>query len=308
MKHKIILDCDPGVDDAVALMLALGAPETIELAGVTTVAGNVSLDDVTRNARGLLALAGRTDIPVYQGCSRPLMKATGPRASVHGEGGLGNVMLDPSTVPLGDKHAVDFIIETVMANPGEITLCPIGPMTNVALAMVKEPRLAANLREIVFMGGAAFNPGNSTPAAEFNFYVDPHAAQIMISSGAKLTMFGLDVTRNVTADQSWYAQLEAMPGKIAPTMAQMMQVYAKGDPCMHDPCVIAWLIDSSLFSSVDAYVEVDHGPGISFGRSLAYMTEKHRAGRDVNCKIVTQADSRAVFDLIAQRLGSLQPS
>lgn len=305
MTHKIILDCDPGVDDAVALMLALASPEAVDVVGVTTVAGNVSIDDVTRNARGLLAFAGRTDIPVYQGCSRPLMRASGPRASVHGEGGLGNVFLDPDAVPLADGHAVDFIIDTVMANPGDITLCPIGPMTNIALAMVKEPRLAANVREIVFMGGAAFGPGNSTPAAEFNFYVDPHAAQIMLSSGAKLTMFGLDVTRKVTASQDWFTELEALPGDIPGKMARMMRFYAKGDPCMHDPCVIAWLVAPSLFSGVDAYVEVDCAAGINFGRSVAHLTEKHRAGRDINCTVITEANSAAVFDLIAARFARL---
>lgn len=305
MRHRIILDCDPGVDDAIALMLALASPEAIDIAGVTTVAGNVAIEDVTRNARGLLALAGRRDVPVHEGCRRPIMQAAGPRASVHGEGGLGGVMLDPDPVPLGKAHAVDFIIDTVMRNPGEITLCPIGPMTNVALAMVKEPRLAENLREIVFMGGAAFGPGNSTPAAEFNFYVDPHAAHIMLSSGAKMTMIGLDVTRKVTADQAWFGEVEALPGTIAPKLLRMMKAYAKGDPCMHDPCTIARLIQPSLFSGVEAHVEVDCIAGMNFGRSVAAVSERHRAGRPANCTVITEARAADVFGLITESFARL---
>lgn len=301
-KHTIILDCDPGVDDALALMLALASPEAIEIAGITTVAGNVSLDDVTRNARGLLALAGRSDIPLHAGCARPLMRAVGHRAVVHGEHGLGGVLLPHDAVDVAPGHAVDFIIDTVMANPGRITLCPIGPMTNVALAMVKEPRLAENLREIVFMGGSAFGPGNTTASAEFNFYVDPHAAQIMLSSGARMTMFGLDVTSKVAADPALLAQLESIPGDRAKALVRMMIAYAKGDPCLHDPCVIAWLIDPSLFSGIDALVDVECVPGSNYGRSVAHVTEKHRGGKAPNCLVIDGAETARIFDLFDARL------
>lgn len=304
-EHKIILDCDPGVDDALALMLAIAAPEAIEILGITTVAGNVSFENVTRNAQGLLALAGRTDIPLYAGCSRPLMQKIGRRASVHGEHGLGGVVLPPSDVPVQPRHAVDFIIDTVMANPGEVTLCPIGPMTNVAVAIVKEPRVAENLREIVFMGGAAFGPGNVTAAAEFNFYVDPHAAHIVVSSGAKMTMFGLDVTSKVTAGPALLAQLEAIPGERARALVRMMKAYAKGDPCLHDPCVIAWLIDPSLFSGVNAHVDVDYAAGPDYGRSVARLAEPRPEGESANCLVIDKADTARIFDLLETRLRQL---
>ncbi|MFB9950255.1 nucleoside hydrolase [Rhizobium puerariae] len=305
--QRIILDCDPGVDDALALMLALAAPEKIDLAGVTTVAGNVPLESTTGNARGLLALAGRADIPVHAGCARPLMRAVGHRSIMHGTEGLGGVRLEPDTVPLGSAHAVDFIIDTVMANPSAITLCPIGPLTNMALAMVKEPRLADNIREIVFMGGAAFGPGNTTAAAEFNIYVDPHAAHIVLSSGVKLTMFGLDVTRTVVVDQEYLKALETSAGHIRRKLALMLRAYAKGDPCLHDPCVIAWLIDPSLFSGTDAFVEVDCATGPNHGRTIAHVSERHRAGREPNCHVVTGAAKENVLELLSRHLSRLEP-
>lgn len=303
-KHKIILDCDPGVDDALALMLALASPETIDVVGITTVAGNVPLDTVTRNARGLLALAGRSDIPLHAACARPLMQKVGRRATVHGEHGLGGVLLPSDGVAVQSSHAVDFIIDTVMTHPGEITLCPIGPMTNVALALVKEPQIAENLREIVFMGGAAFGPGNVTASAEFNFYVDPHAAHIVLSSGVAMTMFGLDVTSKVTATPALMAQLDAIPGQKAQALVRMMKAYAKGDPCLHDPWVIAWLIDPSLFSGVEAHVEVDHAAGTDYGRSVARMATD--AGSDApNCLVIDKAETARIFDLLEDRLRRL---
>lgn len=300
--HKIILDCDPGVDDALALMLALAAPDTITFAGITTVAGNVPLTHTTANARGLLALAERPDIPVHMGCARPIMRATGHRSIMHGNEGLGGVVLDTETVPLGAAHAVDFIIDTVMSNPGEITLCPIGPMTNIALAMIKEPRLAENIREIVFMGGAAFGPGNTTAAAEFNIYVDPHAAHVVLSSGVALTMIGLDVTQTATVDRAFLDALQRAPAEMPRKLGQMLTAYAKGDPCLHDPCVIAWLLDRDLFSGVSAFVEVDCVPGPNFGRTVAHVSERHLAGREPNCYVVTSIDREPVMTLLRNLL------
>ncbi len=303
--HKIILDCDPGVDDALALMLALAAPDKIELVGVTTVAGNVPLEDTTRNARGLLALAGRGDIPVHAGCARPIMQAVGYRSKVHGSEGLGGVRLDADSVPLAGQHAVDFIIETVLKHPGEITLCPIGPMTNIALAIIKEPRIADAIREIVFMGGSAFGPGNSTPSAEFNVFVDPHAAQVVISSGAKLTMFGLDVTCKIVATPERLAALADVPGRAAQAALKMLTAYAQDDPCLHDPCVIAYLIDPDLFSGVDALLEVDCAAGPDFGRTVAAVSARHLQGRQPNCRVVTDGDVDGIFALVENKLRAL---
>ncbi|HEY0121666.1 MAG TPA: nucleoside hydrolase [Rhizobium sp.] len=300
--HKIIIDCDPGVDDAVAITLALAAPDEIELLGITTVAGNVPLEDTTKNALGVLTLLGRPDIPVYAGCARPLMRTVGHRSIVHGTEGLGGVELKSNGIGPAEKHAVDFIVDTVMSHPGEITLCPIGPMTNIAVALVKEPRLAANLKQIVFMGGSAFGSGNTTPSAEFNVYVDPHAAHIVTSSGVKLTMFGLDVTRAVIATPGRLARLAAIDNAVARTMVSMVTAYAQGDPCLHDPCVIAWMIDPGLFSGIDALLEIDCGAGPNYGRTVASVSSRHLAGRPANCEIVTNARGDDLFDLLEQRL------
>ncbi|MBM7043808.1 MULTISPECIES: nucleoside hydrolase [Rhizobium] len=300
--HKIIIDCDPGVDDAVAITLALAAPDEIELLGVTTVAGNVPLENTTRNAIGLLALLRRPDIPVYAGCARPLMRAVGHRSIMHGTEGLGGVELTNDGIEPASEHAVDFIIDTVMSRPGEVTLCPIGPLTNVAVALVKEPRLASNLKQIVFMGGAAFGSGNTTPSAEFNVYVDPHAAHIVACSGVQLTMFGLDVTRSVIATPERLVRLETFDNDVARTVVRMMTAYAQGDPCLHDPCVIAWMIDPGLFSGVDALLEVDCAAGPNYGRTVASVSSRHLAGRQANCKIITNARCDDLFEMLEQRL------
>lgn len=301
-QHKVILDCDPGVDDALALMLALAAPDAVKIIGITTVAGNVPLEHTTRNARGLLALADHPDIPVHAGCARPIMRTTGHRSVMHGGEGLGGVVLDPSAVPLGQAHAVDFIIDQVMAHPGEITLCPIGPMTNVALAMIKEPRLSENLREIVFMGGAAFCPGNTTAAAEFNIYVDPQAAHVVLSSGVKLTMIGLDVTRKALIDQDMLNALISAQAEMPRLLGSMLASYSAGDPCLHDPCAIAWLINPMLFEGVDAFVEVDCGSGPNFGKTVAHISDRHLAGRKPNCHVVTSVDNVEILQFLRNRL------
>jgi len=221
---------------------------------------------------------------------------------MHGNEGLGGVVLDTETVPLGAAHAVDFIIDTVMSNIGEITLCPIGPMTNIALAMIKEPRLAQNIREIVFMGGAAFGPGNTTAAAEFNIYVDPHAAHVVLSSGVSLTMIGLDVTRTATVEKALLDAMHNASAEMPRKLGQMLTAYAKGDPCLHDPCVIAWLIDKNLFAGVNAFVEVDCIPGPNFGRTVAHVSDRHLAGRKPNCHVVTSINRLGAMDLLQSLL------
>src|SRR2546426_10720650 len=191
--YRIILDTDPGIDDALALFLALASPE-LQLEAITTVSGNVHVDLTTRNALTLLELAGRTDIPVARGCDRPLSRQPVFAEYVHGQNGLGGVELpEPQLQPVG-QHAVDLIIERVMAAPREITLVPIGPLTNIALALRKEPRIAEHVREVVIMGGALRVPGNVTPEAEFNIYADPHAAHIVFHAGWPIRLVSLDVT------------------------------------------------------------------------------------------------------------------
>lgn len=303
-KHRIILDCDPGVDDAVAIFLAVASPEEIDIVGVTTVAGNCELPVVDRNARRILAYVGAGRVPVATGCHRPMMTRERRTTHVHGVDGLAGVQLPEVEAAREGPHAVDFIIDAVMKAPGEITLCPIGPMTNIALALIKEPCLAQNLREIVYMGGAAFVPGNVTPVASFNFYADPHAAQVVLSSGVKLTMFGLDVTRQAKINTEACEQMRA-GGKVSATAVEMMTGYGAADPSLHDPCVIAHLIDPTLFDGVDALVNVECASALTMGQSVAARTERNLAGRSPNCRVTTSVDAERLFSLLASRLARL---
>lgn len=308
---KIIIDCDPGVDDAVALLLALASPE-LELVGVTTVAGNLPLAKVHQNAKQILALASRQDVPVAKGSNRPLMSHAGSINDVHGDNGVGGVVLPASNATDSDKHAVDFLVDAVMSNPGEITLCPIGPLTNIALAIIKEPALVDNVKDIVLMGGAAFSRGNITPAAEFNFYVDPHAAHIVFDSAHHITMHGLDVTRKADIRAGLCERLDT-GGPVAKAAAAMSRSYAAHDPYLHDPCAIAYLLDPTLFTTVEGFVEIEYESKKLFGHSLASVfdpnlaasDENHLGGRKPNATIVTDVRSEPLFELLSTRILSL---
>jgi purine nucleosidase len=303
--RRIILDCDPGVDDALAMLLAFAAPEAVKVEAITTVIGNVMLPQTTANALRILDLAGRTEIPVYAGCPRPIMAPIERKKSVHGGDGLGDIGLPAPRGRASSEHAVDAIIRLVRENPGEITLCPIGPMTNIAVALLKAPDIAPLIPEIVFMGGAAFRPGNSTPTAEFNFMIDPHAAQVMLTAGVTLTMFGLDVTAQALITSDWMAEAEAAGGPITRTAIAMLRAYGHGDPCLHDPCVIAHLIDPGLFQGIDAWVEVETTAPLTRGQSITAVAERHRAGRAPNARVITGLDAPRLFALLRERLLSL---
>lgn len=304
--RRIIVDCDPGVDDALALMLATTAPDAVQIMGITTVAGNVPLEKTTRNARWIMHKLGRPDIPVHAGCSRPLMHATGRTASVHGVDGLGSIRAEDVAPAASNAHAIDFLIETVCRHPGEITLCCLGPMTNIALAMIKMPDVAPKLGQIVFMGGAAFVPGNITPAAEFNFHVDPHAAHIVLSTGRNLTMFGLDVTRQMTVPAERMETMRRHVTDPARMMVRMLDDYAHGDPALHDPCVIAHLLRPDLFTGIEGLVQVDCASVLDYGRTVAAISERHRDGRPPNCQIMTQGNRDGLLDLLAHALTRLE--
>jgi len=303
---KIIIDCDPGVDDALALLLAFASPAEIQLLGITCVAGNVPLAQTYLNARRVSLLAGREDIPVLPGCARPIIRAAGPIASVHGTDGLGDIGLAaPTATPTEPQHAVDFIIAQVKRFPGEITLCPIGPMTNIALALIKSPEIAPLVKNIVFMGGAAFSQGNVTPTAEFNFHVDPHAARIVLDAGIPLTMFGLDVTHKTVVASSVVDRLEAAGSRCSTAAARMLRRYGLGDQHLHDPCVIAFLIDGTLFSGIEAHITVVAEDSPRDGQVVARVKPRHLKGIALNARIMMGVASDQLFDLLIARLATL---
>jgi purine nucleosidase len=253
----------------------------------------------------ICALAGGSDIPVYKGCENGIFPAPARAGAIHGDDGLGGVTLADADFKAQPQHAVDFIIEAVRKAPGEIALCPIGPMTNIALALLKEPGIAHEIKEIVFMGGAAFCPGNVTPEAEFNIWIDPHAAQIVLSSGCKLTMFGLDVTSKAVVTRDRLAQVRAQPNEISQRAADMLDHYGTRDPMLHDPCVIAHLIDPTLFSGVEARIEVECNSPLTRGRTVTATAPRHLGGRPTTCTLITEVDAPRLFDLIRKRLKSL---
>ncbi|WP_017892553.1 nucleoside hydrolase [Serratia sp. S4] len=309
--EKIIIDCDPGVDDAIAILLAIANPN-LKLMGVTTVAGNIGIDKTFTNAMKVIALSGRIDIPVFKGAYRPIMFPTGSITNVHGENGLcGMELPEPTQVDSG-FHAVDFIIKTVMDNPGDITICAIGPLTNIALAMIKEPTLANKVKDIVLMGGAAFCSGNITSHAEFNFYVDPHAAHIVFDTARHVTMLGLDVTEKVDIRVGLCERLDT-GNHIARTTSKMSRAYSINDPFLHDPCAIAYVANPSLFSSIEGNIEIDYLSkekyGHCFVRTKSTSTKEAPLPSTRDClykvTIVLNVDSKALLDLIASSIASL---
>jgi len=309
-RHRIILDCDPGQDDALAILLALGSPAEIELLAVTTVAGNVPLRLTEVNARKVLELAGRTDIPVYRGCDRPLVEPLETAEYVHGETGLNGVELPEPAMPLAEGHAVDAIIDIVMAAPPEtVTLCPTGPLTNIGMALRKEPELARRLKAIVLMGGA-IGLGNVTPAAEFNIYVDPHAARIVFESGVPLTMLGLDVTHQALVDRARLESMRAVGTPVALAAAGLVDFfnrfdsgrYAVDGAPLHDPCVIAYLIDPTIFTGKRCHVVVEI-EGTSKGRTNVDWFPRQQ--RKANATVINAMDADRFFALLTERLARL---
>lgn len=275
--RRIILDTDPGVDDALALFLALASPGDVQLEAVTTVSGNVNLHHTTRNALALLELAGRSDIPVARGSSQPIVREAIYAAFVHGDNGLGNLELPlPQTQPV-TKHAVDFIIEKVMNAPGEISLVPIGPLTNIALALRREPRIAHHVREVVIMGGALRVPGNTTPVAEFNIFVDPEAAHIVLHGGWPIRIVALDVTMQTEVHREQIAALAQNGNPVTRAIQQMTNFYfdvfapAYGSNAfhMHDPLCVAAAFHPDLLTWEPAYVDVELHSPLTLGQTVA---------------------------------------
>jgi purine nucleosidase len=299
--RKVVIDCDPGIDDAVALLLAFASPEEIDLRAITTVAGNVPAKLTEANARRIRDLARRPEVPVYAGCTRPLLRPLVVAEHIHGESGLDGGDLPPAAGKIALGHAVDRMIEEVMGAPGEVTIVAVGPLTNLAMAIVKCPELVEQAADIVVMGGAA-GAGNVTPHAEFNFYVDPHAARIVFEAGAVPVMHGLDVTRKARADEDWLAGMVALGSDVGRAVAGMLSFYGKsGGAGLHDVLAVGWLLWPELFTARPARVEIitDDVPEIgqsrvTFGAPDAPDTE-----------VVTDIDAPVFLRRLAERLARL---
>jgi purine nucleosidase len=309
--RPIIIDCDPGQDDALAILLALGSPAELEVLAITAVAGNVPLALTHANARKVVELAGRADIPVHAGCHRPLARPLVTAEFVHGQTGLDGAALPAPSLPLAPAHAVDAIVELVRARPpGTVTLCPIGPLTNVATAMQKAPDLAGRLREIVLMGGA-IGEGNVTPAAEFNIYVDPHAAKMVFEAGVPIAMCGLDVTHQALVTPERLAAIRALGTPVGAAVSGLLEFYnlydqtRRGRPGapLHDPCAIAYLLRPQLFSGRDCHVAIETVGEHTLGRTVVDWSG--RTGKPPNAKVIDRIDADGFFALLTERLARL---
>ncbi len=310
--RPIIIDCDPGQDDAVALLLALASPEELELRGITCVAGNVPLALTEANARRIVELAGRTEVPVFAGCARPLLRSLVTAEHVHGRTGLDGCDLPAPALPLDPRHAVDFIVaECLAAGTDGLTLCPTGPLTNIAQAIVNAPEILPCIAEIVLMGGAAMTPGNTTPSAEFNIYVDPHAAHVVLECGRPLVMHPLDVTHKAITTPERLDAIRAIGTPVADAVAGMLAFYDRfdmdrygmpGGP-LHDPCVIAYLLKPALFAGRRARVRIETRSELTMGRTVVDWWGIE--GGAPNALVLNEIDADGFYALLVERLARL---
>ena len=309
--RKIIIDTDPGQDDAVAILLALASPE-LEVLGITAVAGNVPLALTEKNARKICELAGRPEVKVFAGAARPMVRNLVTAEDVHGKTGLDGPELPEPGMPLQEQHAVDFIVETLMREQGgSVTLCPLGPLTNIALALEREPRIVPRIREIVLMGGGFFEGGNVTPAAEFNIHVDPHAADVVLKSGIPIVMIPLDCTHKALTTARRVAAFRDLGTRPGVATAEMLEFFERfdenkygtdGGP-LHDPCVIAYLLKPELFSGRHINVTVETASELTMGMTVADWWGV--TGRPKNVTYMRDVDHDGFFQLLLERIGRL---
>jgi purine nucleosidase len=310
--RKIIIDTDPGQDDAAAIMLALGSPEELDILGITTVAGNVPVALTSKNARITCDFSNRKDIRVFAGCDRPMTRPLVTAEHVHGATGLdGPVLFEPET-PLQPQHAVDFIVETLRGEPaGTVTLCPLGALTNVATALTRAPDIAGRIQQIVLMGGAYFEVGNITPAAEFNIYVDPEAAEIVFKSGIPIVMIPLDLTHKVLTLKARVNRIRALGTRAAVALADMLDFFERfdvkkygsdGGP-LHDPNVIAYLIRPDLYGGRMCNVEIETGSPLTLGMTVVDWWQV--TDRKHNALVLKDVDADGFFDLLTERVARL---
>ncbi|MFD0705309.1 nucleoside hydrolase [Alloscardovia venturai] len=305
MTKKIILDCDPGHDDAVAILLAVGNPE-IELLGVTTVGGNQSIEKVTYNARAVLEKAHATDIPVYRGAGRPLVRPAQAAATIHGETGLDGVELPEPHRPLETDHAVKFIIDTIMSEePGTVTLVPTGPLTNIAMAVRLEPRIVERVKEVVLMGGG-YHVGNWSSVAEFNIMVDPEAAHIVFNEPWKVTMVGLDLTHQALCTPVVQKDIESVGTDLAQFVSGLMDFFRLSyqnnqdfvDPPVHDPCTVAYLIDPSIVQTRRCPVDIELTGTLTLGMTVADLRGPEPSEEECHTQVATKLDFDKFWALV----------
>ena len=311
MQRKILLDCDPGHDDAVAMMLAWGNP-SIELLGVTTVGGNQTLDKVTRNALSVATVMGMHDVPIAAGCRLPLVRPVEIAPDVHGDSGLDGVELPKPAVELDPRHGVDLIIETIMSNePGTVTLVPTGPLTNIAMAARKEPRIVERVQEVVLMGGG-YHVGNWSPVAEFNIKVDPEAAHIVFNEKWPIVMVGLDLTHQALATDEVAERIAAVPGSVSQFTLGLFTFFRKAYqdaqgfdfPPVHDPCTLAYLIDPTIVETVKVPVDVELNGSLTTGMTVADF--RAPAPEDCHTKVATRLDAPGFWGLVVDAIDRIQ--
>jgi purine nucleosidase len=312
MPRQIIIDTDPGLDDAVAILLALGAAEELEVLGIVAVAGNLPLSQTERNARRVCELAGRPDIPVYAGCARPLMRPLSTAEAVHAEPSRDSLLLPEPTMPLQAQHGVDFMVEKLCsAEPGTITLCALGPLTNIAMALIKAPEIFSRVRELVVMGGICFELGNVTPAAEFNIHVDPHAAAIIVDSGIPIAMIPLDVTHQLITTEPRLAALRALPNRCGAAVAALLASFERNRRAnfgsraraLHDPAVIGYLLRPDLYGGREVNVAIETQSPLTIGMTV--VDWRGVTGRKPNVRFMNTVDADGLYDLLTAKLARL---
>lgn len=305
----IIIDCDPGQDDAIMLLLALASRDELDILGITANAGNVPLPLTQRNARLICELAGVNDVPVYAGETKPMVRPLITAENVHGNTGIDGVEIFEPSIPLQEQHAVDFIIETLLdAKDQSITLVPTGPLGNIGRAIIRQPEILPKIREIVLMGGASREGGNTTPSAEFNIYVDPQAADIVLNCGRPITMVSLDITHQVIITQDLLERFRAVESNVALATVAMLEFFNRHDrekygtegAPLHDPCTIAYLLEPGLFRGKLCNVSVEVDSELTMGHTAVDFWQV--TGRPKNVNWLYHIDADGFFDLLIERL------
>ncbi|MBG61003.1 MAG: nucleoside hydrolase [Woeseiaceae bacterium] len=309
MSEKIIIDCDPGQDDAVALFLALSSPEELEILGITTVAGNVPLKLTERNARIICDIADSKETEVFAGCSRPMLVDLMTAENVHGKTGIDGIDIFKPKTPLKELHAVDFIVKTLKdADTDSITLVPTGPLTNIALAIIKDPSILDSIKQIVLMGGAMREAGNLSASAEFNMRVDPHAAKVVFECGLPIIVMSLDVTHKVLTSKERVSEIESIGNSVSTATANMLKFFARYDSekygvdgaPLHDPCTIAWLLNQNLFIGKECNVRIETESSLTLGHTSVDFWGVE--GNIPNAIWMQDVDDDGFYDLLINRL------